>query len=416
MHSTRSHENAPLPVGAGLEAAKRPTLGNTVKSSSPCPDKDAVKDLTRAKRKERFKALSQARAWLLPLALQSKPDAHPGDVYSTIDCKWSRIAPTVDVFFSSTHNTAFYGGISSCASVWACPVCCAKIQERRRGELAQLLEWVYANGYQAQMVTFTFPHTRFDSLPDLLSKQRAAFKKLRSGKIWDSFKTRYGYVGLVRSLEVLHGRNGWHPHTHEIFITRPLSISDQSNFYNFVTSRWMKACAAVGLLDMSDDTAVRNFGAHSVDCRFKCSGSDYLAKQDSGRSWGVDREIASSRSKIGRGVHPHEFLVRQDPGDKDLYLDFIHGMKGSRQLYWSTGLKKLVDIKDKTDAEAEAEHLENSLELGALTAGQWSLIRANDARAELLSASEAGGWMYVLRLLAALGDESAARALEWQES
>lgn len=412
MDSTPPRNIAPALGFTGLQAAQRPALGNTVKSSSPCEGKNAVKDLTRAKRKERFKALSQARAWLLPLALQAKPDAHPGDSYSTIDCKWSRIAPTVEIFYSSTHETAFYGGISSCASVWACPVCCAKIQERRRGELAQLLDWTYANGHQAQMVTFTFPHTRFDSLPDLLSKQRAAFKKLRSGKVWDAFKKRYGYVGLVRSLEVLHGRNGWHPHTHELFITRPLSVGEQSAFYDFVITRWMKACAAVGLLDMADETAVKYFGAHSVDCRFKCSGSDYLAKQDAGRSWGVDREIASSRSKIGRGVHPHEFLIRQEPGDKDRYLDFIHGMKGSRQLYWSTGLKKLVDIKDKTDAEAEAEKLENSITLGALTPGQWNIIRANDARAEALAASEAGGWVYVLRLLAALGDEVSMRALD----
>ena len=31
---------------------------------------------------------------------------------------------------------------------------------------------------------------------------------------------RQGFKGLIRSLEVTHGANGWHPHTHELWFLK----------------------------------------------------------------------------------------------------------------------------------------------------------------------------------------------------
>jgi hypothetical protein len=352
----------------------------------------------------------------MPLAQSLKPEGYAGDVFRTIDCKYAQRADQVSVHYSPKHQAASYGNLATCASVWACPVCCAKIQERRRPELASLVEWAYLNGHQAQMITFTFPHTRFDSLGDLLSKQRQAFKRLRSGKLWQAFKKQYGYVGLVRSLELLHGSHGWHPHTHEIFITKPLSGDDRTHFFEFIRSQWIKACASAGLLDRSDEKALLNFTLYSVNVQFKASSSDYLLKQDSGRAWGVDREVASSRSKVGKGVHPHEFLVRCKPGDKDRYLEFVQGMKGQRQLYWSTGLKKLVGVEDKTDQEKADELLEKAIILGSLSKQQWRLVRGNECRAQVLQAAEKGLWFSVLTLLARIGCLDSARHLMMYES
>src|SRR5438552_1083589 len=46
-------------------------------------------------------------------------------------------ATTVDVFYSPQHQSAHYGGLMVCGSVWVCPLCAAKISERRRAELEQ---------------------------------------------------------------------------------------------------------------------------------------------------------------------------------------------------------------------------------------------------------------------------------------
>lgn len=412
-------------------------LGNTAKSSSPAEEK-AGKAKQRAKRAQRFAALSQARQWLGERAAVVAPQQFAGDVYRTIDCRWARRAEYVGVHFSAQHQAAHYGNVATCGSVWACPVCAAKIQQRRRDELTQLVDWAYnrplvldqdavstlkrddgqplrvvsrAIGpelpYHPSMVTLTFPHTAFDSLAELIRKQREAFKRLRSGKRWVSLMKWARFGGLVRSLELTHGNNGWHPHTHELWLIRYMTVHEREGFRQELVSLWEKACVAVGLLDACDKVKLHAFRLHSVDVRHGVSSSDYLAKQDSGRAWGVDHEIASASSKQGRlsGVHPHEFLVRQAPGDAERYMEYVDGMKGARQLFWSPGLKARVGVDEVDDQELAEEQTETADCLGLLTAEHWRVVRGNDARAELLDAAEAGGWPAVQWLLRSLGCE-----------
>lgn len=378
-------------------AAQRP-LGNNAKSASPPPKE-------RAKRAQRYAALGTARGWLYRTAQSIDPEQHAGKIFRTHDCRYARRSEQVGVYFSALHQSAHYTKLATCGSVWACPVCAVKIQQRRRLELVQLVGWTYAQELEPQMVTLTFPHTRFDSLGDLLSKQRAAFKRLRGGKVFAAFRQRWGYAGLVRSLELTHGANGWHPHTHELWLTRRLTESEQVLFREEIIALWIKACAAVGLLDMADPQALKAFCAHSVDVRFKVKDSDYLAKQDAAREWGVDRELASSSSKLGRlkGVHPHEFLVRQGKGDSERYLEYVQGMRGARQLFWSHGLKGKVGVDEVTDEALAEQEKEPADLLGLLTAEQWRVVRGNEARAELLDAAELGGWAAVESLLGLLG-------------
>ena len=382
-------------------AAQRP-LGNTAKSSSPDQGKN-----TKAKRAERYAALSSARSWLGRTASKIDPQKNPGDVYRTHDCRFARRAEFVSVHFAALHQKAHYGDLTTCGSVWACPVCCSLVQQRRRPEITQLVDWAYSGDMTASMVTLTFPHTKFDSLGDLLSKQRDAFKRLRAGKMWQGFKQKYGFQGLVRSLELTHGKNGWHPHTHELWVTSPIHVRDRDNFRSFILDRWIKACSAAGLLDPSDPLQLKAFHLHAVDVRFDAKESDYLAKQDSGRAWGVDREIALASSKKGKaaGVHPHEFLVRQAVGDFERYIEYVNAMKGARQLYWSSRLKARVGVDDVSDEVLAERETERAEVLGLLTADQWRYVRGNDARAELLDAAENTGWNGVENLLRSLGYE-----------
>ena len=50
----------------------------------------------------------------------------------TAKCLWRRCASKVDVMRDKSHGKAFFRGLQTCSSVWACPVCAAKIAERRR--------------------------------------------------------------------------------------------------------------------------------------------------------------------------------------------------------------------------------------------------------------------------------------------
>lgn len=390
-----------------LGASQRP-LGNTAKSSPTCDAKTQQWD----KRAERYEALSVARFWTGKRMEKVDPDRNPGDVYRVHDCRWARRQRFVEIQMNQTTGTAHYSGLATCGSVWACPICCAVIQERRRVELAQLINWAYENGYKPCMVTFTFPHVAFDRLADLKEKQRDAFNRLRKGNAWDCFKKRNGFDGLVRSLEVVFGRNGWHPHTHEIWLIRDLSEVEEINFVAWLKDRWHKCCVSAGLLDGDDQIKGWHFDIHAVDVRFGVSESDYLAKQDSSRSWGVDRELAKATGKkggINKGIHPHEFLIRRDKGDAGRYFEYIHAMHGSRQLFWSHGLKDRVGIVDKDDQEAAENQNANDDPLAALAElgpDEWDFIRKQRnprARAHLLQAAESGGLPEVRKYLISLG-------------
>jgi len=382
------------------QAAQRP-LGNTAKSSSPPSEQK--------KRRERFEALMQARVWLSKSPKCRRADVkYPGDAYRTHDCKWTMLGHQVYCLRDPANKAAHFGSLVTCGSVWACPVCASKIQQRRRVELHQLTSWVESTDRHAIMVTFTFPHTRIQTLRELLLRQREAFGKLRAGKAWVRIKASMGYQAMVRSLEITHGASGWHPHTHELWVlSGQPSMADRARLLGEIVDRWEKCCISAGLLDPADEVKVRAFRAHSVDIRWQVSCAEYLAKQDAARAWGVESELALSRTKKGRasGVHPHEFLVRQADGDASKYLEFVDATKEvrARQLYWSQGLKAACGVVDLSDEELADDSQQLAEYFSGLTADQWRAVRGNGVRAHVLEHVAAGDMGGFLRLLQSVG-------------
>lgn len=327
---------------------------------------------------------------------------YPGDVFRTIDCMTKRHAYFVKLHHNAEFNAASYSGLVTCGSVWACPVCAAKIQERRRGEIEQGMTAMQSKGLVPIMVTFTFPHYAFQSLGELLDRQADAFKRLRSGKAWQGLKASIGFEGLIRSLEVVHGANGWHPHTHEIWFVQP-GVSDFI-LRTRLAHLWAQACHKAGLLTGNTVYDEPAFFAYSVDVRCNVDSADYLAKQDDSRRWGMADEVARATSKNGRakGVHPHHFLIRRAAGDAQRYVEYVHGMKGRRQLFWSHGLKAACGIGEVSDdVLAEQPEVGASL-LALIPAPAWKFVIDNQARCELLDAAEAGGLDAVCALLRSL--------------
>lgn len=352
----------------------------------------------RARRALRFQAQGQARRLLVGRARALRPDLHPGDVYRTASCKWSRIASEVTIWRDAQHGAAHYTGLATCGSVWACPICASKIQERRRGEIENAMTWAKDRGLTACMVTLTFPHTAFDDLRTLLEKQADALARFRRSRAYTKLMKRLGFAGLIRSLEVTHGQNGWHPHVHELwFISTPFLGA-----WSEVARCWEAACRSAGLLDESKVDAFRE---HAVHVKSEVTSGEYLAKQDDSRKWGLAHEMSKATSKAGRasGCHPHHFLVRNAPGDALRYFEYVDGMKGRRQLFWSPGLKSKVGVVEKSDEQVAEEETEQAVRICTLDRKAWNVVRGNDARAEVLDAAEKCGESGVEALLRSLG-------------
>lgn len=388
-----------------LREAEKAAGGPDRPASQKTPDE--VRKVVQRLRAERYRLLSSAKAVLVEAGHRSGLE-HAHNFHRTAKCTYIPCAHLVAVRKAKSHSSAFYSGLTICGSVWVCPVCSAKVQERRREEISKAIDWVYAEGAQPLLVTLTFPHGRHQKLGQLLELQAKALALMRQGAPWRRFKAAVGYRGVIRSLEVTHGENGWHPHTHELWICR--AEADAEGMAREVLKRWESACIRVGLLQPDKLEAFR---LYAVDVKGWCSAGDYLAKQDSSKHWGADRELAKGGGKAGKstGCHPFGLLAKAADGDRRsarLFLAYAIAMKGKRQLLWSAGLKAAVGVAEKTDEQLAEEQREDADLLGLLTPADWERVRHFQRRAQVLDAAERGGWKAVQAELASLARRAGA--------
>lgn len=395
----------PLPLpSAGVKEGPQggaPVIATGGADSAAGPSPELRKKL-QATRAERYALQATARR-IVSAAGRRAGLQYGHDYHRVAKCKHiTHGSEGVGVHASQEYGSAFFSNLITCGSISACPVCAPKISERRREEIAQAVSWAYANNLQPVMVTLTFPHRAWHKLGVLLKQQAHALAMLRKGKQWDKFKKRVCFRGLIRALECTHGENGWHPHTHELwFVAKDVQGPEMQVE---VLKKWMSACARAGLLDLSDVRQVAAFTAHAVDVKDNCNASDYLAKQDDSKHWGVDRELSSASTKDGRkkGMHPFGLLALASAGDvraARLYLAYILAFKGKRLLFWSPGLKAQVGVDDLTDETLAEQQRDKADLLGRLTDDDWRTVREAGKRSQILDAAENGGWIAVEALL-----------------
>ena len=370
-------------------------LGINAKSVTPTRE---VRLILQGSRAKRFALLATARKVMIS-GHEAQKLQFPAEIHRVCKCKWVPRHDLIGVHQDLAHQHAFFSQLVTCGSVWACPVCSAKVQERRREEIQKGMQWAYAQGLQCAMVTFTAPHQKSQHLADLLAMFGQALQKTRAGNPWKKVKEKINFQGLIRSLELTYGSNGWHVHTHEIWM-----ISQHANMAELkekVIERWLSACIKTGLVDPLKKRQIQDFLAHSVDIKPFVSSGEYLAKMDDSRHWGADRELAKSSTKQGKksGIHPFGLLeiaaqFREGDGGiaAKLFREYVTEMTGKRQIFWTHGLKKRAGIDEKTDEELSEEQREKAVLLGDIPRDDWQLVREAGLQAHILELAEDKGW------------------------
>ena len=298
----------------------------------------------------------------------------------------------VEVWRSKEHQTAHFGGLQTCGSVWACPVCAAKISERRRLELLGAMEAHQSAGGGVLLLTLTNPHKLGDRLGEILSKQQKAMSRFTGDYSAKALRASIGCIGTVRAWEVTHGANGWHPHFHLLLFVR--SGLDLGEVAARAYAVWANSCRLAGLPIPSREHGVR------VDDGRKAA--EYVSKG----LWGLDREMTKGHMKKARaGSSPFDLLraVLED-GDRQAaarFQEFAEAFKGKRQLVWSQGLKALFAVDDLTDEQVSAVQDDSAAFLGEITLEQWRAVLRLDLRGEVLELARFG-WEPVQRLLDSL--------------
>jgi len=305
-----------------------------------------------------------------------------GKEHRTASCMHLR-APKQDVkiWKDKERGKAFFSGVRTCSRVWVCPVCSAKISERRRQELTEAIIQAKAMGLHVKLLTVTIPHGLGDDLETITNQLLKAWKKTTQGRVGSSLRDLLGLVGTIRASEVTYGQNGFHPHFHVLlFLDKDWTDSGVKNAFSPV---WQNACRLAGLPIPSD--------RHGVDVRDGTEASKYVSK------WGLESEMTKGHSKKGKqgGMTPFDFLravFAQDENSKrfiGLFLVYEKAFKGKRQLHWSAGLRKLLQLApEATDEEIAATQEESASVLAALSLDQWRGIAHARAQSHVLDVAE----------------------------
>jgi len=315
-------------------------------------------------------------------------------------CRTDKDAP-VDVWHIPVRQAACYGNLQTCGSVWNCPVCAAKIANRRREELSEAVAIWQKQGNGVLLATFTLQHTVDDSCADVLAGVVQAFSRFWQDRRGQDIRRDYAIVGRVRGLETTYTlTNGWHVHFHVLlFVQGMLSPARVGSLREECSAHWQ------AVLKRHQRYADSIHGVTVKDARRDIA--EYIAKYDSDdmaeavtkvKSWTESHEVAMGvikrkTTELG-GFTPTQLLALslcQDEIAGLLFVEYAKAFKGKSQLHWSRGLRKLLGMsKELTDEEIAARRDEKASILAKLNSSHWKCILANDARGELLAAAANG--------------------------
>lgn len=293
-------------------------------------------------------------------------------------CMRKQAGETVKVKHNCEH--AYYSGVAVCGSVWTCPICAAKITERRRVELQDA---VNQKVFTKVMVTVTLQHERQDNLADLLDALNDSLRRLKQGSWWKRIQAKYGIKAHVSALEVTYGtQNGWHPHKHWlIFSDLPEQEFKADEFRQEVTERWCD------LLDRHGRYASRDYG---IDVRIGDTGAaGYVSK------WGLEAELTKSPVKKAKegGYSPFQLLELAADGETwagALFVEYAKAVKGKRQLSWSHGARQVLGLGEEQPDEQLALDIEKPEDqiLVELSRSQWGEVLRQGVRCALLEVAD----------------------------
>jgi hypothetical protein len=301
----------------------------------------------------------------------------------------------VELKLSVEHEKSFVAGCSVCGSVWGCPLCAPKITERKRIDVEEGMASAKDKGLQVMLATFTIPHGLGHDLKQIRAQLLQAWRKGSTSRAGKAMRKMIGLRGYIRVVEVTYGVNGWHPHFHVLFfLDTEFSAQDiQQAWYPI----WLDGCRKSGLEDPSE--------AHGVRVDDGSRAAQYVTK------WGMDSELTKGHLKKGKkSVNPWDLLRIYTFGlegitpelqeiaaglniDKKraaaLWIDFFKAFKGTRQLYWSNGLRGLLGLsKEKTDQEIAEEEMDPLAGLLAVLTPYWWDISKTKTLPKLLNRAE----------------------------
>jgi len=288
-----------------------------------------------------------------------------------------------EVKYNESRKKAHWANVQRCGSVWTCPVCAKQITEKRRSELEKGLNtWKTAHSGNVLLLTLTFSHSVNESLSSLLIRQKKAYKRFCENTRVINLMKSITVEHKIKGFEVTYGKNGWHPHNHILLLTKE-PVEDFKEYQAELAEIWIKCCTKSGLTAPSME--------HGLDIRDGQYAEKYVSK------WGLEHELTKGHVKKGRngGLTPFDLLqysmvdaTMNGRSLASLFQEFAISMKGARQLVWSRGLKKFLEIEEKSDEELAEETEQEAITMRTVDNFAFSLLCHHQLRHEFLKCLE----------------------------
>lgn len=309
---------------------------------------------------------------------------------------------------TESGGRASWAGLIKCGSVWACPVCAAKISEERREEMSRALDAAKARGYGVGMLTLTIQHNRSQSARDVLTKLRGALRRFVSARRWRNWKDAHNVVGSVRAVEVTYGDSGWHWHAHYLIFTASI-VDAEDELTHEMRTHWQRCCERENGWCHLEHGMNYRFASNSLGEKYI---ADYVAKfgklpeEIRSEGWDESHEIAKASSKVAKtesGRTPFELLANYADGDYHaggLFVDYVRAVKHQRQLVWSQGLRD--DLLDAADDLLTDEQIADNVEpvvLAEVSDSLFNVLVRYRQRGVALDIASSGGKAALIRWL-----------------
>ena len=296
-------------------------------------------------------------------------------------CCRVQVADVVQVLRSKEHHSAHYGKLSTCASVWVCPVCSAKITERKRTEIASALASPLGKQYSKFIVTTTLQHKSGDNSAVLVRALKDGKRQFTSGGWYQRFSAKWQIVGGLYGNEFTYGKGtGCHFHTHDLIFSE-LAASDlnvkairdeySARFVDIMSQHGFYVSAEHGVaVEASNDAGALYVAKMGLETRPKKSDK-----------WGIDWEMAKGALKVSKGDRftPFELLDLYQAGDTwagEMFKEFAQASKGLHQLRWGRGMRAAFGLGvEMTDEEIASAELDRDVkEFYNIARARWQTI------------------------------------------
>jgi len=324
-----------------------------------------------------------------------KPD---GGTYAVCGCGYGAVFKNDDGDLEGVDAVDIYrrrgkvgvSGALRCNSPWLCPSCAPARAEKRRQNVAEVIDRVKAMDGRTAFVTLTVKHKKGESLAELKRIQSVASRKARQGRFWQDLKADAKILGVVQGVEVLENVDtGWHYHTHLIVPCLSSSSTIRKAMFAFV-ERYIELVKAEG-----GDASMRGQDIQIISVDDDDDVSGYVSKGSA--EWEIAGSLKDARSRKSRT--PWDLAKLASAEDEEataLFVEYANNIVGTRSCVISPALAAALymetpaDDDDVIDADFSAVECDETEVVVSVLTESWRKLMSYGVAWKVINAVEIG--------------------------